>query len=122
MPEPYAQEDQQVSDDDAAELAAETDRWFEACGYYFCRPCGEYHRPPECAIDEDGVPELDWADEDEDADPYEGRATCTMIAVEREYRPIVPRYHHDPDATDATFGTFTDHQWAVTRWAHPDYL
>lgn len=23
-------------------------------GYLFCRPCGEHHRPPECAIDEHG--------------------------------------------------------------------
>ena len=23
-------------------------------GYLFCRPCGEHHRPPECAIDEQG--------------------------------------------------------------------
>lgn len=24
------------------------------CGYWFCRPCDEHHRPPECAIDEHG--------------------------------------------------------------------
>lgn len=23
-------------------------------GYPWCRPCGEHHRPPECAIDEQG--------------------------------------------------------------------
>lgn len=23
-------------------------------GYPFCRPCGEHHRPPECAIDQQG--------------------------------------------------------------------
>lgn len=36
-------------------------------GYLHCRPCGEHHRPPECAVDEhgralksDGTP---WDDE-----------------------------------------------------------
>ena len=24
------------------------------CGYPWCRACGEHHRPPECAIDEQG--------------------------------------------------------------------
>lgn len=40
------------------------DYWHRAyldAGYDWCRPCGEYHRPPECAIDERGVPELDWS-------------------------------------------------------------
>jgi hypothetical protein len=25
-------------------------------GYDWCRPCQEWHRPPECAIDQDGEP------------------------------------------------------------------
>lgn len=39
------------------------DEWHQVyveLGYTWCRPCGEYHRPPECAIDQQGVPELDW--------------------------------------------------------------
>jgi hypothetical protein len=28
--------------------------WFVDLGYVWCRPCGEHHRPPECAIDERG--------------------------------------------------------------------
>lgn len=39
------------------------DEWHQAyldSGYDWCRPCREYHRPPECAIDQDGVPELEW--------------------------------------------------------------
>lgn len=27
-----------------------------AAGYPWCRPCGEHHRAPECAVDGDGVP------------------------------------------------------------------
>ena len=32
----------------------DTDGWFSAfwdSGYSWCRPCGEYHRLPECAIE-----------------------------------------------------------------------
>lgn len=32
---------------------------YRDCGYTYCRPCGEWHRPPECAIDEHGRA-LDW--------------------------------------------------------------
>jgi hypothetical protein len=35
-------------------------RTYLELGYEWCRPCREYHRPPECAIDEQGLPELDW--------------------------------------------------------------
>lgn len=30
------------------------DCWHAAFGYPWCRPCGEHHRPPECAIDDQG--------------------------------------------------------------------
>ena len=32
---------------------------YRDCGYEWCRPCAEWHRPPECAIDEQGRA-LDW--------------------------------------------------------------
>lgn len=38
------------------------DPWDQACldlGYAWCRPCQEWHRPPECWIDQDGTPALD---------------------------------------------------------------
>ncbi len=38
------------------------DDWDQAhrdLGYTHCRPCREWHRPPECAIDENGTPDLD---------------------------------------------------------------
>lgn len=25
-----------------------------ACGYPWCRSCGDHHRPPECSVDEQG--------------------------------------------------------------------
>lgn len=37
--------------------AAPGDDWGQTMidlGYTWCRPCVEYHRPPECAIREDG--------------------------------------------------------------------
>jgi hypothetical protein len=40
----------------------DTDEWaqtYRDCGYDYCRPCREWHRPPECAIDEQGRA-LDW--------------------------------------------------------------
>lgn len=40
----------------------EDDEWYQAMvdvGYAWCRPCREYHRPPECCIDQDGNA-LDW--------------------------------------------------------------
>lgn len=45
-----------------------TDDWHQTMldlGYIWCRPCVEYHRGRECAIDEHGVPELDWPAEEE---------------------------------------------------------
>lgn len=27
---------------------------FVNAGYLWCAPCGEHHRPPECAVDSDG--------------------------------------------------------------------
>ena len=30
------------------------DQTYRDAGYEWCRPCGEWHRPPECAIDELG--------------------------------------------------------------------
>lgn len=35
------------------------DRAFIEAGYAYCRPCAEWHRPPECWIDQRGVPALD---------------------------------------------------------------
>lgn len=32
----------------------EWDQTFMDAGYSWCRPCGEWHRPPECAVDERG--------------------------------------------------------------------
>lgn len=32
------------------------DCWFIDSNYYWCRPCQEHHRPPECAINELGQP------------------------------------------------------------------
>lgn len=26
----------------------------QACGYPWCRPCGEHHRAPECPVDQQG--------------------------------------------------------------------
>jgi hypothetical protein len=53
-----------------------TDEWDQVLldvGYINCRPCDEWHRPPECAIDDqgralrwDGVP-WEVADAEEDA-------------------------------------------------------
>jgi hypothetical protein len=35
-------------------LCDEPDCMFLAVGYPFCRPCGDHHRPPECAVDAEG--------------------------------------------------------------------
>jgi hypothetical protein len=38
------------------------DEWapaLRAVGYEWCRPCQEWHRGPECWIDENGTPALD---------------------------------------------------------------
>ena len=32
----------------------EWDQTFLDCGYSWCRPCEEWHRPPECSVDEQG--------------------------------------------------------------------
>lgn len=32
---------------------------YRDCGYDWCRPCREWHRPPECWITPDGVPAYD---------------------------------------------------------------
>lgn len=45
----------------------DTDEWaqtFRDCGYEWCRPCREWHRPPECWIDEQGRPRLDLLQEE----------------------------------------------------------
>lgn len=42
------------------------DPWHQThieAGYILCRAHGEYHRPPECPIDEQGQPVPQWADE-----------------------------------------------------------
>ena len=41
------------------------DEWHQAhvdAGYDYCRSCKEYHRPPECAINEQGVPLDPWGE------------------------------------------------------------
>jgi hypothetical protein len=35
------------------------DQTYLDAGYEWCRPCREWHRPPECPIDEQGRP-LNW--------------------------------------------------------------
>lgn len=40
-------------------MSDDWDAVFRQVGYEYCRPCREWHRPPECAIDESGVPDLD---------------------------------------------------------------
>ena len=42
----------------------EWDKVQMAAGYTWCRPCAEWHRPPECWIDEQGVSELDQPRDD----------------------------------------------------------
>lgn len=40
----------------------ERDEWaqtYRDTGYEWCRPCKEWHRPPECWIDPNGQPQLD---------------------------------------------------------------
>ena len=40
-----------------ADTAGPADDWHQTyveLGYLYCRPCREYHRPPECAINEYG--------------------------------------------------------------------
>lgn len=34
----------------------EWDETYRDGGYEYCRPCDDYHRPPECAITETGAP------------------------------------------------------------------
>lgn len=44
--------------------AAAVDPWEQAyrdLGYAWCRPCAEWHRPPECWITDRGVSALDVA-------------------------------------------------------------
>lgn len=33
---------------------SEPDGCWHLPGYLWCEPCGEHHRPPQCAIDQDG--------------------------------------------------------------------
>jgi hypothetical protein len=35
---------------------------YRDAGYDWCRPCGEWHRPPECPINERGEPAPTWGD------------------------------------------------------------
>ena len=49
-----------VPDDERA-----PDEWHQTyldAGYDFCRPCRQYHRPPECPVDETGTPHPAWLD------------------------------------------------------------
>lgn len=41
------------------------DEWDQVmidAGYAWCRPCDEWHRPPECAVALDGLP-VHWWDQ-----------------------------------------------------------
>ncbi len=58
-------------------LESDWDQVHRDLGYEWCRPCAEWHRPPECAIDEDGVPELDW----ENCSCVEGCPRCVKITL-----------------------------------------
>lgn len=45
------------------------DEWHQTyldAGYVWCPAHGEYHRPPDCPIDETGQPNPPWADEIEE--------------------------------------------------------
>lgn len=58
------------------------DEWDQAyidLGYVHCRPHGEWHRPPECAIDQEGHA-LMW---------------CGCRWSEDEHRPECPVYGHE---------------------------
>lgn len=35
-------------------FCGDVDCWHLAANYPWCRPCEEHHRPPECAVDEQG--------------------------------------------------------------------
>lgn len=46
-------------------LPAGEEEWagtYRDIGYDWCRPCGEWHRPPECPIDEQGRAVPTWDD------------------------------------------------------------
>lgn len=45
--------DRKIENDD------EWDPVLISLGFVLCRPCNEWHRPPECWIDETGTPALD---------------------------------------------------------------
>lgn len=69
------------------ELRGEGSDWdqtYHDVGYEWCRPCREWHRPPECDIDEDGR-SLDpssgrsW---DEEVDEMSGKPICGVCGQE----------------------------------------
>jgi hypothetical protein len=47
--------------DDRSE-GSDWDQTYRDLGYEWCRPCQEWHRPPECPINEAGEPVPVWSD------------------------------------------------------------
>lgn len=67
-----------------------------ACGYPWCRPCAEHHRPPECPVDETGEPlapcGCTWAETQQPG--YYDRPCRHDLAARREL------YEQEPDEPD----------------------